>query len=185
MSASLSWSPAAFRATLPTVKPPPSSSISAARCQFLRPVTDLCPPFSSRFPTEQNSSLRPGIASERRLLRFGCKSQLGELAPVTSAVYGSLLLGGGLFAFGKSGSKGSLAGGCTGAVLMGIAYYLMQASETQQIGYALGFGSSLLFASVFGIRLAATRKLAPAGPLLGLSVLTLVVFASAYLQGTT
>ncbi|KAH8494684.1 hypothetical protein H0E87_021181 [Populus deltoides] len=57
--------------------------------------------------------------SKRR--RLGCKCQLADLAPVTSAAYGVILLGGGLFAFGKSGSKGSLFGGLTGAALMGTA----------------------------------------------------------------
>ena len=85
--------------------------------------------------------------SKRR--RLGCKCQLADLAPVTSAAYGVILLGGGLFAcknwifsfsffclccliyvfaykdcifvneVGKSGSKGSLFGGLTGAALMG------------------------------------------------------------------
>ncbi|KAI4372150.1 hypothetical protein MLD38_010422 [Melastoma candidum] len=67
----------------------------------------------------------------------------------------------------------------------------------QQIGYALGFGSSLIFASVSGIPLAAaTSKLSPAGPFLGLSGITLWLCSyprihkaphdfpsSAYLQG--
>ncbi|XP_010053997.2 protein FATTY ACID EXPORT 4, chloroplastic isoform X2 [Eucalyptus grandis] len=128
------------------------------------------------------SGLKSREWSGRKRRRFRCEAQLGDLAPVTSAVYGSLLLGGGLFAFSRSGSKGSLAGGCTGAVLMATAYYLMQAPETKSIGYALGFGAALLFSSVFGIRLVATQKLTPAGPLLGLSVLALAVFLSAYLQ---
>lgn len=113
---------------------------------------------------------------------FCCKSQLAELAPTTSAAYGLLLLGGGLFAFTRSGSKGSLFGGLTGAALMASAYVLMQAPETKSIGDALGFGSALLFSSVFGIRLAATRKPIPAGPLLGLSICALAVFTVAYLQ---
>ncbi|KAK1272888.1 hypothetical protein QJS04_geneDACA013186 [Acorus gramineus] len=107
---------------------------------------------------------------------------LAELAPATSSVYGALLLGGGLFAYARSGSKGSLVGGLSGTALMASAYYLMQNPETKVIGEALGFGSAFLFSSVFGIRLAATRKLIPAGPLLGLSVGALVVFASAYMQ---
>ncbi|MBA0552128.1 hypothetical protein Golob_022967 [Gossypium lobatum] len=82
----------------------------------------------------------------------------------------------------KSGSKGSLFGGLTGAALMASAYYLMQSTETKAIGDALGFGSAFLFSCVFGIRLAATRKPIPAGPLLGLSICALVVFTSAYLQ---
>ncbi|KAJ6887211.1 protein FATTY ACID EXPORT 4 [Populus alba x Populus x berolinensis] len=86
--------------------------------------------------------------SKRR--RLGCKCQLADLAPVTSAAYGVILLGGGLFAFGKSGSKGSLFGGLTGAALMGTAYFLMQAPETKAIGDSLGFGSAFLFSSVFG-----------------------------------
>ncbi|XP_021298049.1 protein FATTY ACID EXPORT 4, chloroplastic [Herrania umbratica] len=114
--------------------------------------------------------------------RFCCKSQLADFAAVTSAAYGVLLFSGGLFAFTKSGSKGSLFGGLTGAALMASAYFLMQASETKAIGEALGFGSAFLFSSVFGIRLVATRKLIPAGPLLGVSICALVVFASAYLQ---
>ncbi|XWS61458.1 hypothetical protein CRYUN_Cryun07bG0127600 [Craigia yunnanensis] len=117
--------------------------------------------------------------SRRRLC---CKSQLVDFAPVTSAAYGILLFSGGLFAFTKSGSKGSLFGGLSGAALMASAYFLMQASETKEFGDALGFGSAFLFSSVFGIRLAATRKLIPAGPLLGLSICALVVFTSAYLQ---
>ncbi|KAK9275477.1 hypothetical protein L1049_022744 [Liquidambar formosana] len=113
-----------------------------------------------------------------------CNAQLAlpELAPATSAAYGVLLLGGGLFAYTKSGSKGSLLGGLTGSATMATACFLMQASETKYIGYALGFGSAFLFSSVFGIRLAATRKLTPAGPLLGLSIFASVVFISAYLQ---
>ncbi|KAK1305288.1 hypothetical protein QJS10_CPB11g01917 [Acorus calamus] len=110
------------------------------------------------------------------------RCSLAELAPATSSVYGALLLGGGLFAYARSGSKGSLVGGLSGAALMASAYYLMQNPETKVIGEALGFGSAFLFSSVFGIRLAATRKLIPAGPLLGLSVAALVVFTSAYMQ---
>ncbi|KAF9600028.1 hypothetical protein IFM89_002501 [Coptis chinensis] len=193
-----------------------------------------------------------------------CKAGLlTQLAPATCAVYGTLLLGGGLFAYSRSGSKGSLLGGASGGALMAAtqmipnhkrlepnwiaeegdqdgggqnsfdaknslresssllqvglvrfgdqryadhifsnqyntpppclmflvrlslgltAYYLMQSPETKSIGDALGFGSALLFSSVFVIRLVASRKLIPAGPLLGLSVGALVVFVSAYMQ---
>ncbi|KAJ4711737.1 Protein FATTY ACID EXPORT 4 chloroplastic [Melia azedarach] len=129
---------------------------------------------------------RNGKFNFRPRRRLCCKSQLGlaELAPASSAAYGILLLGGGLFAFRKSGSEGSLFGGLTGAALMASAYFLMQSPDTKAIGDALGFGSAFLFSSVFGIRLAATRKLIPAGPLLGLSICALAVFISAYLQDT-
>ncbi|KAF8033429.1 hypothetical protein BT93_D2134 [Corymbia citriodora subsp. variegata] len=178
---SLSLSP-----TFP-LKPPPAlrsrgsdhrrPNYPAARRLDGRAATSLK---QRRFSVGSGLKLSGWRGRERRLFR--CEAQLGDLAPVTSAVYGSLLLGGGLFAFSRSGSKGSLAGGCTGAVLMATAYYLMQAPEMKSIGYALGFGAALLFSSVFGIRLVATQKLTPAGPLLGLSVLALAVFLSAYLQ---
>ncbi|KAF6156806.1 hypothetical protein GIB67_033275 [Kingdonia uniflora] len=67
-------------------------------------------------------------------------------------------------------------------ILTIVAYFLMQAPETKDIGDALAFGSAFLFSSVFGIRLAATQKLIPAGPLLVLSLCALAVFTSAYLQ---
>ncbi|PQP94799.1 protein FATTY ACID EXPORT 4 chloroplastic [Prunus yedoensis var. nudiflora] len=127
-----------------------------------------------------NAGFKTKPKTQRR--RFLCTSQLAEYAPTTSTVYGFLLLSGGLFAYARSGSKGSILGGVSGAALMGTAYYLMQTPETKAIGDALGFGSAFLFASVFGIRLAATRKLAPAGPLLALSLSALAVFISAYLQ---
>ncbi|KAG6528188.1 hypothetical protein ZIOFF_010338 [Zingiber officinale] len=112
-----------------------------------------------------------------------CRAQLlGDLAPVTSAAYGTLLLGGGIFAYARSGSKGSILGGISGASLMTIAYYLMQSPETEEIGTAIGFASAFLFSSVFGIRLAATRKFIPSGLLLSLSVGALAVFLSAYMQ---
>lgn len=117
---------------------------------------------------------------------FHCRSHLSseEIAPVASATYGVLLLGGGLFAYTRTESKGSLLGGLTGAALMGAAYFLMLAPDTKDLGEALAFGSALLFSSVFGIRLAATRKIVPAGPLLALSLGALVLFLSAYLQET-
>ncbi|KAM4122958.1 hypothetical protein ACB094_01G123400 [Castanea mollissima] len=132
------------------------------------------------FSTARMSKSKASSSSSRIIFR--CNSQLADLAPATSAAYGLLLLGGGLFAYTKSGSKGSLFGGTSGAALMASAYFLMQVPDTKAIGDAVGFGSSFLFSSVFGIRLAATRKLTPAGPLLGLSICALAVFTSAYLR---
>ncbi|XP_071692862.1 protein FATTY ACID EXPORT 4, chloroplastic [Rutidosis leptorrhynchoides] len=113
-----------------------------------------------------------------------CKSQLAvqDFAPVASAGYAVLLLGGGLFAYNKSGSKGSLFGGLTGAVLMSAAYYLMQSPETKELGDAVAFGASLLFAVIFGIRFANTGKLVPAGLLLAVSISITALTYSAYLH---
>ncbi|KAK1379217.1 protein FATTY ACID EXPORT 4, chloroplastic [Heracleum sosnowskyi] len=121
---------------------------------------------------------------QHKHFNWGSQLTSEEIAPVASAAYGVLLLGGGLFAYTRTQSKGSLYGGLTGAVLMGVAYFLMLAPDTKDLGEALAFGSALLFSSIFGIRLAATRKIVPAGPLLALSLGALVLFLSAYLQVT-
>ncbi|ESQ33467.1 hypothetical protein EUTSA_v10008894mg [Eutrema salsugineum] len=111
-----------------------------------------------------------------------CKAELSELAPAVSAGYGVLLLGGGLFAYSKSGSKGSLFGGLTGSVLMASAYFLTKSPETRVLGDTIGLGSAFLFSSVFGFRLASSRKLVPSGPLLLLSIGMLSFFVMAYMH---
>ncbi|RAL53481.1 unnamed protein product [Cuscuta campestris] len=132
-------------------------------------------------PTFQVRKCRRPSGAPATVLRCNCQLS-SEIAPLTSAAYGTLLLGGGLFAYSRTKSTGSLVGGLTGATLMGTAYFLMQASETKELGDALAFGSSLLFSSVFGIRLVASRKLVPAGPLLAISFGALAVFVLAYLR---
>ncbi|KAJ0665984.1 putative TMEM14 family protein [Helianthus annuus] len=123
------------------------------------------------------------LPSSRLNTSHVCKCQVvQDFAPIASAGYAVLLLGGGVFAYNKSGSKGSLFGGLTGATLMSLAYYLMQASDTKELGDALAFGASLLFAFVFGIRFAATRKVVPAGLLLVISIGLTALTLSAYLQ---
>ncbi|XP_057954351.1 protein FATTY ACID EXPORT 4, chloroplastic [Malania oleifera] len=146
-----------------------------------RPLSELKGECSTFFTI---STTVPAVSSRRRHCSFRCNSRLADLAPATSAAYGVLLLGGGLFAYTRSRSKGSLLGGFAGAALMATAYVLIQAPETKEIGDALGFGSAFLFSCIFGIRLVATRKVIPAGPLLGLSVSALAVFISDYLQNS-
>ncbi|KAM3369124.1 hypothetical protein ACQJBY_017181 [Aegilops geniculata] len=124
---------------------------------------------------------RPGCGGRRHRAVLRCAS-VSEIAPAVSAAYGALLVGGGAFAYARSGSKGSVLGGASGSALMGLTYYLMQFSETKALGDAVGFGSAFLFASVFGIRLYNTRKLVPSGLLLALSLGALGVFYAAYLQ---
>ncbi|XP_031483531.1 protein FATTY ACID EXPORT 4, chloroplastic [Nymphaea colorata] len=166
---------------------------------FLRATHGRCPTFllgplkSRNNNSDNDTSLPPRKLNIRRLggrwseqsspSRLHCRAQLyDQLAPTASAVYGTLLLGGGLFAYVRSGSKGSIIGGAAGAVLMATAYFLMQAPGTRDIGDAFAFGSALLFSAVFGIRLAATRKLIPSGLLLGLSVCALAIFFSSYMH---
>ncbi|CAH8392471.1 unnamed protein product [Eruca vesicaria subsp. sativa] len=128
---------------------------------------------------------RSGLAKLSRSRRgYGvcCKAELSELAPAVSAGYGVLLLGGGLFAYSKSGSKGSLFGGLTGSVLMSSAYFLTKSPETRVLGDTIGLASAFLFSSVFGFRLASSRKPVPAGPLLLLSIAMLSFFVMAYMH---
>jgi len=139
--------------------------------------------FKSAFPGEQVSKRQYMPLIERRN-RCVCapRASLDEYAPLTAAVYGACLLGGGLFAYTKTGSKGSLGGGLTGGIALGVAYFLMQVPETRDLGEAVAFGAAVVFAAFFAIRLAATGKPVPSGPLLGLSAATSVVFALSYLQ---
>eukprot|EP00249_Psilotum_nudum_P005569 c19016_g1_i1 orf=91-621(+) len=125
---------------------------------------------------------RPGVAMRRRSLVVHSVAAFSELAPTTAAVYGTLLLGGGMLAYARTASKGSLFGGLTGGVLLGLVYFLLSSSETKDLGDAIGFGTAVLFVAVFGIRLAASRKVFPAAPLLILSVIACTVFMGAYLQ---
>ncbi|VVB11806.1 unnamed protein product [Arabis nemorensis] len=121
-------------------------------------------------------------SKSRRGYGLCCKAELSELAPAASAAYGVLLLGGGLFAYSKSGSKGSLFGGLTGSVLMASAYFLTKSPETRVLGDTIGLGSAFLFASIFGFRLASSRKPVPALPLLLLSSGMLSFFVMAYMH---
>ncbi|KFK45061.1 hypothetical protein AALP_AA1G338700 [Arabis alpina] len=121
-------------------------------------------------------------SKSRRGYGLCCKAELSELAPAVSATYGALLLGGGLFAYSKSGSKGSLFGGLTGSVLMASAYFLTKSPETRVLGDTVGLGAAFLFSSVFGYRLVSTQKPVPAGPLLLLSVGMLTFFVMAYMH---
>jgi len=110
------------------------------------------------------------------------RASVSEYAPLAAILYGASLLGGGLYAYTKTGSTGSLGGGVTGGIALGVAFFLMQVPETQDLGQAVGFGAAVLFAAVFAIRLASTGKPIPSVPLLGLSAATSLVFALSYLQ---
>ncbi|XP_074567613.1 uncharacterized protein LOC141824258 [Curcuma longa] len=165
-----------------------AASAPLSRCR--RPLLLLLPsspslPLADLPKKKSHGGKRNGLPKAETLSssRLVCRAQLlADLAPVTSAAYGTLLLGGGIFAYARSGSKGSILGGISGASFMAIAYYLMQSPDTKEIGTAIGFASAFLFSSLFGIRLAATRKFIPSGLLLSLSVGALAVFLSAYMQ---
>jgi uncharacterized membrane protein (UPF0136 family) len=92
--------------------------------------------------------------------------------PIVLLVYGLLMLAGGVMGF-RAGSKASLyAGGGSGVVLLA-AWALTFRSPA--LGLWIGMLISLLLCVVTGGRLAATRKIMPAGMLLLASVVAFVL----------
>ncbi|WVZ86813.1 hypothetical protein U9M48_033541 [Paspalum notatum var. saurae] len=170
--------------TLSCTLPPPRAPVARLRLHPRRRALVRCPavPELASAASSAVTELAPAASSAVTELAPAASAAVTELAPAASAAYGVLLLGGGAFAYARSGSKGSIFGGLAGAALMGAAYYLMQSPETKPLGEAVGFGSAFLFASVFGIRLLNSKKLVPSGLLLALSLGALCVFYSAYLQ---
>ncbi|MCO5554192.1 hypothetical protein L7F22_007718 [Adiantum nelumboides] len=144
------------------------------------PIAAVKPSSHGLFSGTHSCSLavRPRIP----VMPVRANASLSELAPTAAAVYGSLLLGGGLFAYSRSSSKGSLLGGLSGGVLMGMVFLLSLNPQMKDLGEAIGFGTALLFVAVFGIRFAATKKAFPAAPLLLISIVASAVFVGAYLQ---
>ncbi|ESQ33464.1 hypothetical protein EUTSA_v10008954mg [Eutrema salsugineum] len=151
------------------------SVVSVRNTKLGRSVSDCGRNWSGLTKLSEKSKSKRGYG-------LSCKAELSKLAPAVSAGYGVLLLGGGLFAYTKSGSKGSLFGGLTGAVLMAAAYFLIKSPKTRVLGYTIGLGSAFLFSFFFGFRFASSRKLVPAGPLLLLSIGMLAFFVMAYMQ---
>lgn len=172
--------------SLPWVPQPPF--LLATRSGSLGRSIDLaCLKLRSRGLDGANHQARqhasPRTARPRaRVVPVRAEAALSELAPTAAAVYGGLLLGGGLFAYTRTSSKGSLFGGLTGGTLMGLVFYLMMYPGMKDLGEAIGFGTTLLFVAIFGIRLAATRKIVPAALLLLLSIAATAIFFGAYLQ---
>ncbi|OQU82193.1 hypothetical protein SORBI_3006G187800 [Sorghum bicolor] len=70
------------------------------------------------FPPPPRLSVARLRLHPRRRALVRCAA-VSEIAPAASAAYGVLLLGGGAFAYARSGSKGSIYGGLAGAALMG------------------------------------------------------------------
>ena len=87
--------------------------------------------------------------------------------------YGLLMLVGGVMGW-RAGSRASLIAGGASSVLLLIAAWLASGPAIVT-GLWLGIVVALALAIVFGVRLAKTGKPMPAGPLLALSVIVLVL----------
>jgi uncharacterized membrane protein (UPF0136 family) len=98
------------------------------------------------------------------------------LGQVVLLVYAILLIVGGL-AGSRAGSKVSLIAGSTSSLALLVA--LLVSLWSPAVGFWIGAAISLVLCGVFGSRLAQTRKMMPAGMLLILSLVALVVLAFA------
>lgn len=102
---------------------------------------------------------------------------------VVLLVYAILMVAGGL-AGARSGSRVSLVAGSVSGLALLVA--LLVSLFAPAPGFWFGAGIALVLCGVFGTRLAQTRKVMPAGMLLGLSAvgLLLLVLAANIVAGT-
>ena len=92
---------------------------------------------------------------------------------IVLALYGVLMIAGGIIGYRKAGSKPSLyAGSASGALLL-CAWLLSMASLTA--GLWLGAIVSLFLCGIFAFRVSEARKFMPSGMLLLTSVIALVL----------
>ncbi len=102
-----------------------------------------------------------------------------SLGPVVLLVFGVLMVLGGLMGH-RAGSKASLiSGSLSGLVLLG-AWFVSR--DHMAAGLWIGVGVSALLSAVFGMRLAKTGKVMPAGGLLAVSVVALGLLVYSALQ---
>jgi uncharacterized membrane protein (UPF0136 family) len=100
---------------------------------------------------------------------------------IVLAVYGLLMLVGGVMGQ-RAGSRASLvAGGASGVLLLVAAW--LAAGAAPQLGLWLGVLVAVALAITFGVRLLKTGKVMPAGGLLAISVIALVLLALSATRG--
>lgn len=96
-------------------------------------------------------------------------------------IFGTLTIAGGLMGYVKAGSNASLIAGGVSGVLLLAAGYLLMAGKTQP-GLVLGLVVSLALGVHFLKGLLATHKVMPAGLMVLLSVVGLVLTALGFLK---
>ncbi|GBG60834.1 hypothetical protein CBR_g15957 [Chara braunii] len=156
-------------------------SSSQMRCSFFGRHVAAAPSFGGKLchPATSAKTVIPGrdrkqVGPGRSAAGGGalCSTAgIGDLAPITSAVYGATMGVAGTFAFLKFGSKYSIIAGLSSGSLLALSYWLMQNPDSQSQGEALAFGVSVLLAAVFGLRYFNTKKPLPALPLFAVSTL--------------
>ena len=99
---------------------------------------------------------------------------------VVLAVYAVLMLVGGIVGYTKGNSRPSLIAGVGSAVLLAAAWWLSRSQ--QATGFWLGAAVAALLSAFFLYRLWTTGKMMPAGGLLGLSVVAVILLVVAALR---
>lgn len=97
-----------------------------------------------------------------------------NLGQIVLLVYGLLMLAGGYFG-NRAGSKVSLWAGATSGIVLLVA--LLVTALDMSFGLGVGVVVSAVLCAVFAVRYLKTKKVMPAGALLGVSIVALVLLA--------
>ena len=97
------------------------------------------------------------------------------IGAVVAIAYGILAAVGGIIGYRQAGSKPSLVSGLISGTLLIIGGVLNAIGQTG--GYWLSLIVTILLIIVFAIRLVKTKKVMPAGVMLGAGVVTLIFLA--------
>ncbi|MEO0684386.1 MAG: TMEM14 family protein [Cyanobacteria bacterium J06649_11] len=95
---------------------------------------------------------------------------------IAASLYGILSIIGGIIGYKSAGSKVSLISGTISGLLLIIAAYLQ--IQGQNVGLILAVIITSLLVIVFAVRLMKTRKIMPAGLMVILGLVTLMVMLS-------
>ena len=93
-----------------------------------------------------------------------------EVAKIATAALGVFSIGGGIIGFKKAKSKPSLIAGTVSGIALGLCFAVAQNDAKGGLTAALVI--TVLLDIVFGMRLAKTKKMMPAGMMLVLSLIT-------------
>jgi uncharacterized membrane protein (UPF0136 family) len=103
-----------------------------------------------------------------------------QIGQITLIVYGALLVIGGIMGYTQAGSKISLVSGVASGILELVAYYLTRTQP--RAGFGLGAVVALILTINFLARFLKTGKVMPAGLLLALSVVALILTGAALVK---
>ncbi len=98
---------------------------------------------------------------------------MSTLAVGVILAYGAILIAGGFVGWKFSGSRISLTAGLASAALLALAYRV--ALFHLLAGYLFAFLVSVGLVAMFGMRFRKTRKVMPAGMMLAVSAIALVI----------